>query len=76
MRIIDSFVDDLIEQAVEEILETNISASIPHQILLIKAWVQEMEYDRPRNRPEKILFEHLEAAIDRLVIKQRDTMFA
>lgn len=71
MRINDAFVDLLIEEAVEEILLENTVASLPHQILLIKSWVRDMEDDGPRNRAEKILFEHLEAAIDRLVARQK-----
>lgn len=73
MRINEAFVDALIEQTTEELLEMKTVPSTPNQILLMRAWVQEMEYDRPRNRPEKILFEHLEFAIDRLVLRNKTT---
>jgi len=72
MRINEAFVDQLIEESIEEILESNVSAPIPFQILTIKSWVRDLEDDGPHNRAEKILFEHLEAAIDRLVARQKN----
>jgi hypothetical protein len=74
MKIQPAFVDALIEEAFEEILNSDtgpVDSGYQDIIDVLKRWVEEMEYDRPRNRAERILFEHLEAAIDHMAAQQK-----
>lgn len=71
MRINQAFVDDLIELAFEELIETFPHTERLDVIAILKKWIDDMEESGPRNRAEKHYFEHLEAAVDAVLMSRR-----